>query len=183
MFGSRKLFLSYCVHIRTASVSTGLSDRIVVTFHHQSSVRLLSSTGHDLQETVSVTAYCHTEGRAPPCGGGASLDYVSDLPQEVAEHLLANSDCLSPQSHLEVLRRVSAAPGEGNKEGDRSAGSGENYLGKTDQEDGYGGGRPRPDPEVECRLREMDERITQAMANLDYPLEWSGKTSQPREGN
>uniref|UniRef100_A0A8C7JLI7 Rho guanine nucleotide exchange factor 28 n=1 Tax=Oncorhynchus kisutch TaxID=8019 RepID=A0A8C7JLI7_ONCKI len=137
--------------------------------------------GHDLQETVSVTAYCHTEGRAKPCGGGASLDYVSDLPQEVAEYLLANSGCLSPQSHLEVLRRVSAAPGEGNKEGDRSAGSGENYLGKTDQEDGYGGGRPRPDPEVECRLREMDERITQAMANLDYPLEWSGKASQPRE--
>ncbi|XP_064828293.1 rho guanine nucleotide exchange factor 28-like isoform X2 [Oncorhynchus masou masou] len=137
--------------------------------------------GHDLQETVSVTAYCHIEGRAKPCGGGASLDYVCDLPQEVAEYLLANSDCLSPQSHLEVLRRVSAAPGEGNKEGDRSAGSGENYLWKTDQEDGYGGGRPRPDPEAECRLREMDERITQAMANLDYPLEWNGKASQPRE--
>uniref|UniRef100_A0A4W5JSY5 Uncharacterized protein n=1 Tax=Hucho hucho TaxID=62062 RepID=A0A4W5JSY5_9TELE len=137
--------------------------------------------GHDLQETVSVTAYCHTEDRAKPCGGGASLDYVCDLPQEVAEYLLANIDCLSPQSHLEVLRRVSAAPGEGNMEGDRSAGSGEHYLGKTDQEDGYVGGRPRPDPEVECRLREMDERITQAMANLDYPLEWSGKASQPRE--
>ncbi|XP_013983546.2 rho guanine nucleotide exchange factor 28 isoform X2 [Salmo salar] len=137
--------------------------------------------GHDLQETVSVTAYCHTEGRAKPCGGGASLDYVCDLPQEVAEYLLANSDCLSPQSHLEVLRRVSAAPGEGNMKGDRSAGSGEHYLGKRDQEDGYVGGRPRPDPEVECRLREMDERITQAMANLDYPLEWSGKASQPRE--
>ncbi|KAM9437737.1 rho guanine nucleotide exchange factor 28-like isoform 3-T3 [Salvelinus alpinus] len=135
--------------------------------------------GHDLQETVSVTAYCHTEGRAKPCGGGASLDYVCDLPQEVAEYLLANSDCLSPQSHLEVLRRVSAAPGEGNTEGDRSAGSGEHDLGKTDQEDGYGG--PRPDPEVECRLREMDEKITQAVANLDYPLEWSGKASQPRE--
>ncbi|XP_038821627.1 rho guanine nucleotide exchange factor 28-like [Salvelinus namaycush] len=137
--------------------------------------------GHDLQETVSVTVYCHTEGRAKPCGGGASLDYVCDLPQEVAEYLLANSDCLSPQSHLEVLRRVSAAPGEGNTEGDRSAGSGEHDLGKTDQEDGYGGGRPRPDPEVECRLREMDEKITQAVANLDYPLEWSGKASQPRE--
>ncbi|XP_045081279.1 uncharacterized protein LOC121583127 [Coregonus clupeaformis] len=139
--------------------------------------------GHDLQETASVTVYRHTEGGAKPCGGGASLKYVRDLPQEVAEYLLANSDCLSPQSHLEVLRRVSAAPGEGDREGNRSAGPGEeHYLGQTDQEEEGGrGGRPRPDPQVECRLREMDERITQAMANMDYPPEWSGKASQPRE--
>ncbi|CAB1332339.1 unnamed protein product, partial [Coregonus sp. 'balchen'] len=141
-----------------------------------------TAPGHDLQETVSVTAYCHTEGRSKPCGGRASLKYVCDSPQEVAEYLLANSDCLSPQSHLEVLRRVSGAPGEGNRDGDRSSGPGEeHYLEKTDQEEGCGFGRPRPDPEVVCRLREMDERITQAMANLDYPPEWSGKASQPRE--
>ncbi|CAB1318822.1 unnamed protein product [Coregonus sp. 'balchen'] len=140
--------------------------------------------GHDLQETASVTVYRHTEGGAKPCGGGASLKYVRDLPQEVAEYLLANSDCLSPQSHLEVLRRVSAAPGEGDREGNRRSCPGEeHYLGQTDQEEEGGrGGRPRPDPQVECRLREMDERITQAMANMDYPPEWSGKASQPREG-
>ncbi|XP_071205646.1 rho guanine nucleotide exchange factor 28-like [Salvelinus alpinus] len=139
--------------------------------------------GHDLQETASVTVYRHTEGGAKPCGGRASLRYVWDLPQEVAEYLLANSDCLSPQSHLEVLRRVSAAPGEGDMEGDMSAGPGkEHSLGQTDQEEeGVRGGRPRPDPQIECHLREMDERITQAVANLNYPLEWSGKASQPRE--
>lgn len=158
---------------------------LIVIFDPQSSVRLLSSTGHDLQETASVTVYRHTEGGAKPCGGGASLRYVCDLPQEVAEYLLANSDCLSPQSHLEVLRRVSAAPGEGDREGDMSAGPGkEHSLGQTDQEEeGVSGGRPRPDPQIECHLREMDERITQAVANLNYPLEWSGKASQPREGN
>ncbi|XP_064799205.1 LOW QUALITY PROTEIN: rho guanine nucleotide exchange factor 28-like [Oncorhynchus masou masou] len=139
--------------------------------------------GHDLQETASVTVYRHTEDGAKPCGGGASLRYVCDLPQKVAEYLLANSDSLSPQSHLEVLRRVSAASGEGDMEGDMSAGPGkEHSLGQTDQEEeGVRGGRPRPDPQTECHLREMDERITQAVANLNYPLEWSGKASQPRE--
>ncbi|KAJ7988318.1 hypothetical protein DPEC_G00322330 [Dallia pectoralis] len=136
--------------------------------------------GHDLQETVSVTAYRGAKGGLTLCGSGGSLEYVCDSPQEVSEYLLANSDCLGPQSLMEVLSRLSAAPGQRVGEGDKGAGRGkERSLEDTDPEGG--GGRPVLFPEVAGCLSEMDERITQAVANLDSLLEWSGKASQPGE--
>ena len=35
----------------------------------------------------------------------------------------------------------------------------------------------------EAGLRQLDEKITQAMANMDYPQQWKNTDSQLREGN
>lgn len=35
----------------------------------------------------------------------------------------------------------------------------------------------------ETGLRRLDEKITLAMANMDYPQQWENTKSQPREGN
>ncbi len=32
-------------------------------------------------------------------------------------------------------------------------------------------------------LRQLDERILQAMANMDFPQQWTNIDSQPKEGN
>ncbi|KAM6984923.1 rho guanine nucleotide exchange factor 28 [Aplochiton taeniatus] len=121
--------------------------------------------GHDLPEVVSVTAYQHTEGGTSPCGVGASLTYISDTAQEVAEYLVANGNHLSPQSYLEVLKRYST--GEG----------GTDLSSSPDQKQGLeqcnrkkGGG-----------LRGLDKRITQAMANMDASQQWRDAGSQQRD--
>lgn len=35
----------------------------------------------------------------------------------------------------------------------------------------------------EAGLKQLDEKITQAMANMDYPQQWRNTDSQTREGN
>ncbi|XP_067107112.1 rho guanine nucleotide exchange factor 28 [Osmerus mordax] len=134
--------------------------------------------GHDLPEAVSVSSYRHTRGLAKPCEGRASLKYIHDTVQEVVEYLVTNSDHLNHQSYLEVLRIISKEGGAK----DRTGGpGGEPCPGQGYQEDG-----PVVDgcsPEHEVALREMDERITLAMANMDHPPVWSSMRSQPREAD
>ncbi|TMS08072.1 Rho guanine nucleotide exchange factor 28 [Larimichthys crocea] len=57
--------------------------------------------GHAIVEVVSVTSYFYAEDQVKPCEGEASLEYLRDVAQEVAEYLSANRDQLSPQSYLE----------------------------------------------------------------------------------
>lgn len=35
----------------------------------------------------------------------------------------------------------------------------------------------------EAGLKQLDEKITQAMANMDYPQQWRNTENQTREGN
>lgn len=123
-------------------------------------------------EAVTVTSYFYTEGQAKPIDGEASLEYLMDIAQEAAEYLCANRDQLGPQSYLEVLKRFStwaqAADGELCAEG--LDGSEEDV-------------RLRRRSGDEGALRELDEKITQAMANMDYPLQWKNTDGQPGEGN
>ncbi|XP_071768129.2 rho guanine nucleotide exchange factor 28-like [Centroberyx gerrardi] len=132
--------------------------------------------GHDLAEVVSVAAYVHTEDRVEPCGGEASLGYVGDAAQEVAEYLSANRDRLTPRSYLEVLSRFSTRVGGWGK----SSGCDDELspgLSDCDDED-----VPiRPGAEDQAGLRELDERITLALANMDYPQQWRNTDRQPRE--
>lgn len=116
-----------------------------------------SPSGHAPAEAAAVTSYFYAAGRVEPCEGRASLQYLADAAQEAAEHLRANRERLGPRSHLEVLERFSAAG-----------------LERREEEDGISGG--------ESGLGKLDEKITQAMANMEYPQQWSEADAQPREG-
>ncbi|XP_040053934.2 rho guanine nucleotide exchange factor 28 isoform X3 [Gasterosteus aculeatus] len=115
--------------------------------------------GHAPAEAAAVTSYFYAAGRVEPCEGRASLQYLADAAQEAAEHLRANRERLGPWSHLEVLERFSAAGLERREE--------------EEEEDGISGG--------ESGLGKLDEKITQAMANMEYPQQWSEADAQPRE--
>ncbi|MFT7815627.1 rho guanine nucleotide exchange factor 28 [Arapaima gigas] len=105
--------------------------------------------GHNLFEVVCITAYLCVEGKAISCLSKASLEYVQDDAQELAEFLLTHSHCLSVSSHQDIISRF--------------------RLGD------------------EANNKEMDENVTRAMANLDYPYSWNvlgsrpGEELQPRE--
>lgn len=122
-------------------------------------------------EVVSVTSYFCTEGQVKPCRGEASLEYVRDIAQETAEYLSANKDRLGPQSYLEVLKRFSTKEREDDKE--FTAGS----LDRIEEDV-----RLRRSSGDEADVKQLDERITQAMANMDYPPQWKNTDKQPREG-
>ncbi|KAM3843308.1 rho guanine nucleotide exchange factor 28-like, partial [Diretmus argenteus] len=132
--------------------------------------------GHDVAEVVSVTSYVHAEDRVKPCGSEASLEYISDAAQEAAEYLSTNRDQLSPRSHLEVLRRFSFLVGGQ----DKSSGQDEELSsGQSDHDDEDVLIRSRA--EDDASLVELDEKIVQAMANMDYPQQWRITDRQPRE--
>ncbi|XP_018592200.2 rho guanine nucleotide exchange factor 28 isoform X2 [Scleropages formosus] len=99
--------------------------------------------GHNLFEVVCITAYLYIEGRAISCLNKASLEYVQDDAQELAEFLLTHYHCLSTSSHKDIISKF--------------------RLGD------------------EADHRKMDENVTQAMANLDYPYSWNVLGSQPGE--
>ncbi|XP_073333999.1 rho guanine nucleotide exchange factor 28 [Pagrus major] len=124
--------------------------------------------GHARVESVTVTSYIYTEDQVKPCEGEACLEYLRDVAQEAAEYLSANRDHLGPQSYLEVLKRFStwAADEELSAEGLDSS-----------EEDV----RLRQCSGDEAGLRQLDEKITLAMANMDYPQQWENTESQPRE--
>nr|XP_019938029.1 PREDICTED: rho guanine nucleotide exchange factor 28-like [Paralichthys olivaceus] len=127
--------------------------------------------GHDLVECVSVTSYCHAEDRVKPCEGETSLEYVRDVAQEAAEYLSAQREQLGTRSYLEVLKRFPVPPPEE-----------ELSVGGLDRDEGDA-------EEVQLResggeedgLRRLDEKIAQAMANMDYPQQWKNTGSQQRE--
>ncbi|XP_071321529.1 rho guanine nucleotide exchange factor 28 isoform X2 [Trachinotus anak] len=120
--------------------------------------------GHDLVEVVSVTSYFHAEDQVKPCEGEASLEYLRDVAQEAAEYLSAHKDQLDPQSYLEVLKRFPAWV---------------EAAGRLDcDEEDVRLGESKGDV---AALRQLDEKITQAMANMDYPQQWKNTDSQPWE--
>ncbi|XP_051794630.1 rho guanine nucleotide exchange factor 28 isoform X2 [Acanthochromis polyacanthus] len=126
--------------------------------------------GHDLVEVVSVTCCLYIQDQVEPREGEASLEYLSDVAQEAAEYLSANREQLGPQSYLEVLKRFPMLMQSANEE--LCAGQ----LGHNEQEVQLG--RSSGD-DVDVRL--LDEAITQALANMDYPHQWKTPDSQPRE--
>ncbi|XP_062291104.1 rho guanine nucleotide exchange factor 28 [Scomber scombrus] len=129
-----------------------------------------TAPGHDLVEVVSVTPYFYTEDQVKPCRGEASLEYVRDIAQEAAEYLSANKDQLGPQSYLEVLKRFSTWVQGDDKE--LTAGP----LDRIEEDV-----RLRQSSGDEADVKQLDERITQAMANMDYPQQWKNTDKQPRE--
>ncbi|XP_040013319.1 rho guanine nucleotide exchange factor 28 isoform X2 [Xiphias gladius] len=126
--------------------------------------------GHDLVEAVSVSFYFYAEDQVKPCEGEASLEYLRDVAQEAAEYLSAHRDHLGPESYLDVLKRFS-------------------IWAQAADEELSAGGLDRDDEDVRLResrgdeagLRHLDEKITQAMANMDYPQQWKNTDRQPRE--
>ncbi|XP_051267668.1 rho guanine nucleotide exchange factor 28 isoform X1 [Dicentrarchus labrax] len=126
--------------------------------------------GHALAEVVSVTSYFYAEDQVKPCKGETSLEYLSDIAQEAAEYLSASRDQLGPQSYLEVLNRFSTWTQAADEE-----------LPTVGSDRGEKDVRSRQSSGDEAGLRQLDEKITQAMANMDYPPQWKNIDSQPRE--
>ncbi|XP_040915053.1 rho guanine nucleotide exchange factor 28 isoform X2 [Toxotes jaculatrix] len=126
--------------------------------------------GHDLVEVVSVTSYFYAEDQVKPCEGGTSLEYLRDVAQEAAEYLSAHRDQLGPQSYLEVLKRFPTWAQAADQE--LSVGGLDRDEEDVRHKDSRGG---------EAGLGQLDEKITQAMANMDYPQQWKNTDSQPRE--
>lgn len=123
-------------------------------------------------EVVSVTSYFYAEDQVEPCEGEASLEYLRDVAQEAAEYLSANRDQLGPQSYLEVLKRFSTRVAQAADEELTAAG-----LDSCEEDV-----RLRQSSGDEADLRQLDEKITQALANMDYPQQWKNTDSLPREG-
>ncbi|KAF0038914.1 hypothetical protein F2P81_009398 [Scophthalmus maximus] len=128
---------------------------------------------HDLAEVVSVTSYIYAENRVKPCEGEASLEYLRDVAQEAAEHLSAHRDHLGTQSYLEVLERFPVWV---------QAADEEYSAGVLDQDEGDEDDlQVRESRSEDAGLLQLDEKITQAMANMDYPPQWKNTDSQQRE--
>lgn len=133
---------------------------------------LLSFTGHDCEEVVSVTPYFCKEDLSEPCEDRASLEYCRDVAQEAAEYLSANADQLGPLSYKKVLERFPKLAraldeelrGEAFDHGEKKA-------------------QLRRSSGDEADLKRLDESIAQALANIDYPPQWKNTDSQPEEGN
>ncbi|KAM8761173.1 rho guanine nucleotide exchange factor 28-like isoform 2-T2 [Acanthopagrus schlegelii] len=58
--------------------------------------------GHNLAEMVSVQAYLCSETTPLTWVGGASLEYVQDDAQDLAEHLVIHGHCLTSRDHKEL---------------------------------------------------------------------------------
>ncbi|XP_060927608.1 rho guanine nucleotide exchange factor 28-like isoform X5 [Limanda limanda] len=58
--------------------------------------------GHNLAETVSVQAYLSSDTTPLTWAGGASLEYIQDDAQDLAEHLVIHAHCLSSSDHKEL---------------------------------------------------------------------------------
>ncbi|XP_029940888.1 rho guanine nucleotide exchange factor 28 isoform X2 [Salarias fasciatus] len=123
--------------------------------------------GHDLVEVASVTPYLYLDDQVAPCEGGASLQFLRDVAQEVAEYLSAHKDQVVPESYLEVLKRFPVWAGRAAEE-DLAARSDCSEQDIPLGQDGEG-------------LRTLDTKITQALANMDYPPEWKNPSGQPSE--
>ncbi|KAK5613948.1 hypothetical protein CRENBAI_013601 [Crenichthys baileyi] len=125
--------------------------------------------GHDRVEVVSVTAYISTNDGVYPYGSKASLEYFRDDAQEAAEYLSGNWDQFGHQSCQEVLRRFPV-------------------LVQAADEELCGGLLACRERETQLRgssgdgLRHLDQKITLALANMDYPQQWKNSDWEPGEG-
>ncbi|KAG9355048.1 hypothetical protein JZ751_001761 [Albula glossodonta] len=61
--------------------------------------------GHNLLETVTVTAYVYTAEGPVSCLHEATLEYVQDDAQELSEFLVTHCHCLSTGGSQDILRR------------------------------------------------------------------------------
>ncbi|KAF7659596.1 hypothetical protein LDENG_00295630 [Lucifuga dentata] len=133
--------------------------------------------GHDLAEAVSITSFFHAEDQVKPCGGESSLEYISDVAQDVAEYLNANRDQLGPKSYLEVLKRFSTRVRAADDDGDEDDELATVWADGDEEEEQL--------RLSEAGLRWWDEKITQAFANVDLPQQWDQNTEdtelQPKE--
>ncbi|KAM8743941.1 rho guanine nucleotide exchange factor 28 isoform 2-T2 [Acanthopagrus schlegelii] len=127
-----------------------------------------TAPGHARVESVTVTSYIYTEDQVKPCKGEACLEYLRDVAQEAAEYLSANRDHLGPLSYLEVLKRFSTRAADEELSAEGSDCSEEDVQLRQSSGD-------------ETGFRQLDEKITLAMANMDYPQHWENTESQPRE--
>ncbi|KAM8828710.1 rho guanine nucleotide exchange factor 28 isoform 4-T4 [Spinachia spinachia] len=121
--------------------------------------------GHAPAEAAAVTCCFYAAGRVEPCEGRASLQYLADAAQEAAEYLSANRERLGPLSHLEVRERFSARAQDANEDANEDA----------------NGVQLRRISGGESGLGPLDEEITRAVANMDYPEPWSDADARPRE--
>lgn len=78
----------------------------------------------------------------------------------------ANKDQLGPQSYLDVLKCFSM-----------QAADEEHCVGQLDSSE-----KKVQSYDNRAGLRSLDENITQALANMDYPQQWKDPPSHPKEG-
>lgn len=122
-------------------------------------------------EVVSVTAYISTNNGVYPYGCTAFLEYFRDTAQDAAEYLRGDWDQLDPQSHREVLRRFPLLAQAADQEicGLLEFREVENQL--------------RGSSGDNVDLKHLDEKITLALANMEYPQQWKNPDREQREGN
>lgn len=131
----------------------------------------LSLIGHALAEAVTVTSYFYTENQINQCEGESTLEYVRDVAQEAAEYLTVNKEQLGPQSCLEILKRFSSLTQAADME-----------LPANGSDCSEADVQLRKSSAAEAGLKQLDEEITHAMANMEYPQQWKNIDSHPGEG-
>lgn len=168
--GDDGLTLRFTVPGMMISNTTTYSLSLLLSHCFQSRFTM-SPLGHDSAEVCSVTSYFYAVDQVRPCEAEVSLEYLRDVAQEAAEYLSANRNQLGSQSYLEFLKRFSVLTAEEELSADGL---------DCKEEDA----QLRQVAGVEANLRQLDEKITYAMANMDYPQQWKNTDSQLRdEGN
>lgn len=122
-------------------------------------------------EAVTVTSYFYTENQIKQCEGESTLEYIRDVSQEAAEYLTVNREQLGPQSYLEILKRFSWLTQAADVE---LPADGSDYSEEDVQ--------LRQSSGAEAGFRQLDEEITHAVANMEYPQQWTNIDSHPGEG-
>ncbi|XP_027881350.1 rho guanine nucleotide exchange factor 28 isoform X2 [Xiphophorus couchianus] len=145
----------------------------VATAKRGSDERTLCFTvpGHDCVEVVSVTAYISTNNGVYPYGCTAFLEYFRDTAQDAAEYLRGDWDQLDPQSHREVLRRFPLLAQAADQE----------ICGLLEFREVETQLRGSSGDNVD--LKHLDEKITLALANMEYPQQWKNPDREQREGH
>ncbi|XP_012726917.2 rho guanine nucleotide exchange factor 28 isoform X1 [Fundulus heteroclitus] len=146
----------------------------VTTAKRGSDERTLCFTvpGHDRVEVVSVTAYVSLNDGVYPHGCNASLEYVRDAAQDAAEYLSGAWDHSGPQSYQELGRKFPALAQAADEEFSRG-------LLECRERETPLRGSSGDDPD----LRHLDQEITLALANMDYPQQWKNTDWEPRQGS
>ncbi|XP_047447456.1 rho guanine nucleotide exchange factor 28-like isoform X2 [Mugil cephalus] len=78
------------------------STLVHVTKAHSDVMLCFIVPGHNMAEVVSVQAYLCSKTTPLTWVGGASLEYVHDDAQDLAEHLVIHGHCLSSTDHKEL---------------------------------------------------------------------------------
>ncbi|XP_008401579.1 rho guanine nucleotide exchange factor 28-like [Poecilia reticulata] len=122
-------------------------------------------------EVVSVTAYISTNNGVYPYGCTAFLQYFRDTAQDAAEYLRGDRDQLAPQSYREVLRRFPLLAQAADQE----------ICGLLEFREMETQLRGSSGDNVD--LKHLDEKITLALANMEYPQQWKNSDREQGEGH